>query len=116
MSVDLINATGSTLFRRFDEAVLQAQAQRHAHTEFTKTFRASLVQKWTKMHEDWQADPFNEEIPNPFKESEPDVTMADVRREMNAEETADLARGVVPAHSVSASKFIVNGLQLEDLQ
>lgn len=68
------------------------------------------------MHEEWQSAPFNNDIPNPFKESEPEVTMADVRREMNAEETADLAQGTVPVHSVSASKFIVNGLQLEDQQ
>ncbi len=42
--------------------------------------------------------------------------MEDVIRELNTEETADLARGTVPAHSASASNFLVNGLQLEELQ
>lgn len=64
----------------------------------------------------WSADPFNDNIQDPFQEPEPDITLADVRRQLNAEEAEELRSGVVPEHSVSASKYLVTGLQLEDQQ
>ncbi len=107
---------GLTLYRRLDEAVLQSRIQRVAHSHLTRSFPAALVQKWSKEVDEWCADPFNEHIVNPFEEPEPDVTIADVRREMLAEETAEVSRGVVPRHEVSASKYLVTGLHLEDQQ
>ncbi len=105
-----------TLFRRLDEAVLQARIQRRTHTQFSATFSSELVEKWTEMVDNWCADPFNEDITDPFREPEPDVTQQDVRRQLITEEAAELRGGVVPEHSASASKYLVVGLQLEDQQ
>ncbi len=79
-------------------------------------FSAELVEKWSKMVDEWSADPFNDELPDPFREPEPDVTLADVRRQLNSEEADEQREGVVSEHSVSASKYLVTGLQLEDQQ
>ncbi len=108
--------TGTTMFRRLDEAVLQARRQRAVHDEFTKTFRRQVIARWSQEVDTWCDDPHNDAIVNPFAEPEPDVTMADVRRELNAEETADGTNGVVQEHTVSASKYLVAGLHLEDQQ
>ena len=108
--------TGSTLAKRLYEASRQAQAQRFAHTQMSASFPAAKVEEWMKCVNEWSETPFGEDAVNPFEEPEPNVSVADVRRELNSEEEADLARGVVPDHAVSASKFIVTGLQLEDQQ
>lgn len=93
-----------------------ARLQRQAHEEFTQTFSVEVVAKWSQQVNDWCADPLNPNIENPFMELVPDVTIADVRRELNAEEMADLTNGTVPAHSISASNYLVTGLHLEDQQ
>ncbi|KLO06045.1 hypothetical protein SCHPADRAFT_806026, partial [Schizopora paradoxa] len=107
---------GVTLGRRLHEAARQAQAQRAIHDQMSSSFPPSAVADWGSMVDAWAANPFDESLPNPFEEPEPNVTVADVRRELNVEEEAELARGVVPEHAVSASKCILTGLQLEDQQ
>lgn len=104
------------MYRRLDEAVLQSRIQRVAHARLTRSFPSPLIERWTKEVDAWCADPFNDDIVNPFAEPEPDVTIADVRREMIAEEAEEVSRGVVPLHEISASKYLVTGLQLEDQQ
>lgn len=93
-----------------------AKSQRAAHAEFTKTFPHHLITKWTNQVDEWCADPFNSEVENPFEEPAPDMTMADVRHALNAEEAKDLANGTVLAHAVSPSNYLVSGLHLEDQQ
>ncbi len=70
------------------------------------------MQKWSKEVDEWCADPFNDDIINPFEEPEPDVTIVDVCREMLVEESAEVSRGVLLRHEVSASKYLVTGLHL----
>ena len=112
----LTSPLGVTLGRRLHEAARQAQAQRSVHEQMSSSFPPSVVAEWAAMVDAWAANPFDESLTNPFEEPEPNVTVADVRRELNEAEEADLARGVVPEHAVSASKFILTGLQLEDQQ
>ncbi|KLO05116.1 hypothetical protein SCHPADRAFT_947170 [Schizopora paradoxa] len=107
---------GTTLYRRLDESVSMARLQRDTHTAFTKTFHPNAVAKWSAQVDAWCADPLNTRIENPFEEPAPTITMADIRRELNAEEAEELAKGVVPTHAVSASQYLVAGLQLEDQQ
>ncbi len=108
---------GVTLFRRLDEAVLQARIQRRVHTQFSATFiAANSSRNGLKWLTSWSADPFNDDIPDPFREPEQEVTMKDVRRELHAEEAEEVRGGVVPEHSVSASKYLVAGFHLEDQQ
>ncbi len=83
----LISRLGTTLHRRLDESVQQAQKQREIHNQFTRTFRPSVVEEWNAQVDAWQEDPFNKDIPNPFAEPEPDVSMADLRRQLNEEES-----------------------------
>ena len=84
------------------------------------------------MVENWCDDPYN--TPNPFFEPEPgeytvsavvtniyiyrfsDVSINDVRRELNNEESADLERGVMPLHATSASQLLVIMMELEEQQ
>lgn len=106
----------TALYRRLDESFIMARSQREAHTEFSKTFSAEAVAKWSEQVDQWCADPSNTQIENPFEEPTPTITMADIRRELNAEEAEDLARGTVPAHAISASQYMVAGLHLEDQQ
>lgn len=68
------------------------------------------------MVDDWNANPLDKNVLNPYDEPESDVCLADVRRELIAEEDAELARGTIPVHSVSESKFLLSGLQHEDTQ
>ncbi len=93
-----------------------ARSQREAHIDFTKTFSAEAIADWTKQVDNWCAEPLNPDLINPFGETVPDVTVADVRRELNAEEAADLANGTVHVHAISASNYLVTGLHLEDQQ
>lgn len=46
----------------------------------------------------------------------PDVTLISVRRDLLAEEKEELASGVMPVHDVSATQFLVTGLELEEQQ
>ncbi|KLO04935.1 hypothetical protein SCHPADRAFT_840007, partial [Schizopora paradoxa] len=107
---------GVTLGRRLFEAHRQAQVHRRIHTQMSSAFPAATVEEWSKVLDDWAANPFDDTLVNPFTEPESDVSVADVRRELNDEEEAELTEGVVPEHSVSASKYLVTGLQLEDQQ
>ncbi|KLO04000.1 hypothetical protein SCHPADRAFT_948091 [Schizopora paradoxa] len=112
----LVSRLGDTLFNRFDEAYLQAQLHRKSHDKFSATFSIALVAKWAQIVDEWSADPMNKDLVDPFQEPPPDITMADVRRDLIAEEERDVREGQVPVHSTSASQFLVHGLNLEDQQ
>ena len=116
--------------RRFDDAVYYSREQRDAHTEFSATFTAEQISRWSKMLEEWNKDPNKAD---PFQEPEGSescdflhvvlmtssssaVTAAEVRRDLAQEEERELALGVMPLHEVSLSQFLVNGMELEDAQ
>lgn len=44
------------------------------------------------------------------------MTLAQVRRELAQDEEKEQALGTMPLHEVSLSKFLVNGLELEEAQ
>lgn len=44
------------------------------------------------------------------------ISLVDVRRELNAEESATLSNGTVPAHPMSESQMLVEGLEIEEHQ
>ena len=44
------------------------------------------------------------------------ITLAQVRHELAQEEENELALGETPLHQVSLSQFLLNGLELEDIQ
>lgn len=45
-----------------------------------------------------------------------ELTLADVRRELNAAEDAEMSSGVMPLHATTASQFLLVGLELEEQQ
>ncbi|KAH8106480.1 hypothetical protein DFH11DRAFT_1549960 [Phellopilus nigrolimitatus] len=110
----ILTKLGSTLARRFEEALLESRDQRAQHSEFTATFTPANIQKWTQLVDNWNADPLSS--PDPYLEPEPNTTINDVRRELNAEEDAEVSRGVLPLHQTSVSQFLATGLELEEQQ
>lgn len=51
-----------------------------------------------------------------LKQSCAALTVAQVRRELSAEDERELATGMVPLHEISASQFLVAGLEIEEAQ
>ena len=45
-----------------------------------------------------------------------EATMMDIQAKLNEEEDAETRQGVLPLHAMSASQFLVVGLDLEDQQ
>ncbi len=59
--------SGSTLGRRFEDAIFFARQQRQAHVEFSLTFREEQISRWTRMLQAWNEDP---SLADPFQEQE----------------------------------------------
>ncbi|KLO04959.1 hypothetical protein SCHPADRAFT_789776, partial [Schizopora paradoxa] len=110
----IITNMGSSFARRLDEACLEATRHRAQHSAFSKSFSPELVSAWSLMLDEWTKDPHN--APNPFKEPEATVSIVDVRKEVNAEEAAELTRGEMPRHATSAGQLIVALLEVEEQQ
>ena len=76
-SLDLYQYIVSTILRRFYEAVAEAREHRRQHTEFTLTFSADSIEKWTSAIDKWNKDPAHYQ-PNPYEE--PVLGMPSCRR------------------------------------
>lgn len=102
-----------------------------AFDDHNKTFDDDTIAKWTKMVEDWDTDLTK---PNPYEEPQvceynkysgrmtsflynpKALNLAEVRLELSKEEAEDAARGVEQGHETTPSKFLIQGLELEDQQ
>lgn len=45
-----------------------------------------------------------------------DITVTQIRHELNLEEELELAQGIMPLHETTISFFLVTGLELEESQ
>ena len=61
--------SGNQLLRHLLGAVTEARKHRRLHTEFTATFLAENVARWSTMVDAWNEDPFS--APDPYQEVEP---------------------------------------------
>lgn len=123
--------TGPSLASALEKALIMQKDHRKAFEDHHKTFDNATVAKWEKMIKDWEEDP---QKPNPFEE--PDtckyeyydgscatvlmlsiaLNTGEVRLELAKEDAADVARGVERGHDTTPSKFLMQGLDLEDQQ
>ena len=76
-SFNLYQFIGSTILRRFYEAVAEAREHRKQHMEFSLTFSAESIEKWTSAIDKWNKDPAHYQ-PNPYEE--PVLGMPSCRR------------------------------------
>ncbi|KAI0042913.1 hypothetical protein FA95DRAFT_1499394 [Auriscalpium vulgare] len=106
-------APGNQLVRSFKEAVPALADQRKVFEESSATIPEAIRKRWLAMVVAWEAD---HTCPNPYSEPEFVSTLGDIRLELAQEEAAEMDRGVMSLHELSASVFLSVGLELEDLQ
>ena len=61
-----LQCLGTTIVRRFYEAVAEAREHRKQHIEFSQTFSAETISKWSDMVDAWNKDPSSS--PDPYEE------------------------------------------------
>lgn len=87
--------------------------QREAFVKFNATFSSDVVERWGKMVAEWDADRTK---PNPYEEPVAGTSTAEVRLELAKEEAADVERGNRTIHNISAGRWLIMGLDLEEQQ
>lgn len=126
----------SALLQKMTMAIREAVIHHRALVAFTETLQAendTLVGMWEKDVRLWELDPLNVscpyEIPEESKYSAiltvltylinnltPDVTWADVKRQLAIEDHLEVEAGKTVEGKVTESAFIVAALELEDAQ
>ncbi|KAJ3502874.1 hypothetical protein NLJ89_g8690 [Agrocybe chaxingu] len=85
------------------------------HEQVSSTITLESLEVWTRQVLDWEKDPTNDSILNPFEVTVEGPTQTAVRRQLAEEEAKDIAekRDFALDDTVSASVHIANGLDLE---
>ncbi|KAI0039987.1 hypothetical protein FA95DRAFT_1503469 [Auriscalpium vulgare] len=104
---------GKLLTRTLKQAMAALADQKKALEESNDTIPAAIRARWEESVTAWDAD---RSLPNPYREPGNVTTLLDVRLELAKEEAAEVSRGVVSLHEMSASVFLSMGIELEDLQ
>ncbi|KAF9471153.1 hypothetical protein BDN70DRAFT_783782, partial [Pholiota conissans] len=107
---------GKTLKQRYNAAVAERNIQSEGHRGLTQSLDPRLVATWEALCIEWEEEVFPKTRTNPFHTSAKSLTEAQVRKELAEEEESRLAGGGSSFHEVSASGFVVLGLELEQLQ
>lgn len=107
----LNRVTGPTLLRKFNEAVKMAAKQTTIFESLSATFTSDEIASMYAMVEAWKLDKLN--APDPYTDTTPTQSLADVRRELAKEEEEQL-RSRSTVHETPVSVFISKGLELED--
>ncbi|KAF9550947.1 hypothetical protein CPC08DRAFT_738337 [Agrocybe pediades] len=95
---------GTTLMRKYKAAL--ALRNNSAH----------LPEAWEKMCLEWEADTYPKKKPNPYQTKESNISEKQVRKELADDDESALRRGETMPHTMSASAFLILGLELEDIQ
>ncbi|KAH9475484.1 hypothetical protein JR316_0012595 [Psilocybe cubensis] len=110
---------GSTLLRRYKNAIAQRNIQKEGHrglTEDLKKKSPGLVEKWEQMCIEWEKDPFPKKNSNPYSLKDAGLSEAKVKKMLAQSEAEFMANGGTMHHKTTASVFISMGLDLEDTQ
>ncbi|PPQ81774.1 hypothetical protein CVT26_010082 [Gymnopilus dilepis] len=124
---------GSTLLRKYKAAVGERNIQTEGHRGLTDALDPVLVKTWEKMCVDWEEDgPYPKAKKNPYHVEDDrknnhffvfqwlslcaDISEAQVRKQLAAEEESRLKSGGVSLNNISASSFIALGLEIEEFQ
>ncbi|KAL1671667.1 hypothetical protein EV122DRAFT_284713 [Schizophyllum commune] len=106
------NAT--TLSRRLIIALDEREVQVQAFKRVSKTVDPAKLMEWKSDVQRWRADPTS---PSPFTMPEShNVSEAEVRRILDAEELQEIKDGRAGVHTTSQTAFLAAGLQLEIAQ
>ncbi|KAI0039152.1 hypothetical protein FA95DRAFT_1504561, partial [Auriscalpium vulgare] len=104
---------GKLLAKNLHEAVLALKTHTDILESANLNIPADIREQWVADVVAWDGDRSRR---NPYKEEVVVTTLADIRLELAREEAADMQRGVVSLHQMSASVFLSVGLDIEDHQ
>ncbi|KAJ7754817.1 hypothetical protein B0H16DRAFT_1458854 [Mycena metata] len=103
---------GERLRTRLDRARSEYATQLEGFAQFSVQ-QADRVPAWKTMVEAFEADPNK---PNPYKNTTPGITEADVLLSLENDEAKRVENGIPSISTVSPSSFVAAGLDLEDQQ
>ncbi|KAJ7492940.1 hypothetical protein B0H11DRAFT_2228263 [Mycena galericulata] len=105
---------GDALQRKLIVAIAERDQQVAAFKDISSTIERDVRDEWKGMIEAWVKDPSR---PNPYTLSRKDCpTEAEVRLEVKQDEDAALSAGQTPLQGISATAFLIAGLQIEEAQ
>ncbi|KAH9476591.1 hypothetical protein JR316_0010503 [Psilocybe cubensis] len=110
---------GTTLLRRYRDAIAQRNIQTEGHKGFSESIKAvnsELLVRWEKMCVDWETEGFPKTKKNPYEMKDTSITEAQVKKMLADSEAAFLASGGSMPHKTTPSAFISMGLDLEETQ
>ncbi|KAF7974577.1 hypothetical protein HWV62_11954 [Athelia sp. TMB] len=84
-----------------------------AFENFNNRFPPDVVRSWAELISAWDKDKTKK---NPYEEPTPTVTLASVMLDLAVEEAKEMHRGAATLHETSPSRFLQQGLDLEDQQ
>ncbi|KAF8057953.1 hypothetical protein FPV67DRAFT_1676638 [Lyophyllum atratum] len=111
------SSMGKTLMRRYKAAVRLRNIQVEGHRGFTASMPPDKVDAWRAICVAWEEDTaYPRKAPSPLISEVVCISEAEVRKELAEEEKERVSSGGVSLHEMSASAFLVLGLDLEDSQ
>ncbi|KAH8112018.1 hypothetical protein DFH11DRAFT_1512109, partial [Phellopilus nigrolimitatus] len=105
---------GIILSRKLLEAEQMHTKHQAKFEELSATFEPAVIAEWSAMVDVWQSDPLH--APDPYADPDTHVSLADLRKELAKEEEAALADGAPTFDDLTASTFLVKGIELEELR
>ncbi|KAL0567412.1 hypothetical protein V5O48_014573 [Marasmius crinis-equi] len=107
---------GTTLARRYVQAVKDRNQQAEAHRGLTQSLPDTLRDEWEARCREWEQKPWNRKTATPFQSKQDDMSVKAVEQELRIYESEHLSKTAVAYHPTSASAFLVLGLELEEGQ
>ncbi|KIK42376.1 hypothetical protein CY34DRAFT_83691, partial [Suillus luteus UH-Slu-Lm8-n1] len=109
---------GATLLRKMDEAKDEHEAHASAFEELNGALEPETTMAWSAEVEDWEENPNDLSVANPFEAKVPTITQAAIRLQLAEIEARELQEGNdMSLHpDISPSIFIAIGIDLESEQ
>ncbi|KAF7971014.1 hypothetical protein HWV62_22285 [Athelia sp. TMB] len=104
---------GDRLLKAIKIATHMERKSAAAHESFNNRFPEEVSREWGEQVAAWDRDPSQK---NPYEEPKPSVTLARAMFEIAQEEAEEISHGTPQIHEMSPSRFLQQGLDLEDQQ
>ncbi|KAH9484782.1 hypothetical protein JR316_0001684 [Psilocybe cubensis] len=112
------SSMGTTLLRRYRQAVADRNMQSEGHRGLTESLEKEnkeLVATWEKMCIEWENDSFPKKTAkNPYYMPSFTLSEAQVKKQLAEKDAEYIAQGGAFPHATTASMFIALGLELEE--
>ncbi|SJL08347.1 uncharacterized protein ARMOST_11710 [Armillaria ostoyae] len=105
---------GKSLICKYKAATEERNMQVEEHRGLSANLLTHLVAQWDLLCEVWEDDTFPKTVENPFHVDREFLSEKEVEKELEEEERK--RNGGVVHHAMSADKFLVLGLELEESQ